>query len=186
MFHLEFQQNQHTSSIVVPQPSVVTEVKPCDINKKLQERCDREFKESKTNHPNKNIQNSNKENIEDSLSAKSINDEESNHPFIYECNRTLLVFLCMSEDYIMKCPMCHYETKYIVQHLNKSKNCNIPGELTIFKDQFGLYKENYRKEQHRKRQEKRVSLKKHAILRFSVVFQGFSSIKCVFGQKCLF
>ena len=40
MFHLEFQQNQHTSSITVPEANVVTEVKSCNNKKKMiSQRC---------------------------------------------------------------------------------------------------------------------------------------------------
>ena len=55
-----------------------------------------------------------------------------------------LVFLCMSDNFIMKCPMCLIDTKYIIQNINKSKSCKIPGSLNSFKDQFGQYKENHK------------------------------------------
>ena len=66
----------------------------------------------------------------------------------------------MSKDYTMQCPMCLNETKYIIQHLSKSKNCKIPGDLATFRDQFGLYKEKFKKEQHRKHQKALTARKK--------------------------
>jgi hypothetical protein len=136
MFHLEFQQNQHTSNNTVPEANMVSEVKPCNNNKEIQGKCEREFDELKADETIKNLQSSYNENIVDRLSAKNIDDEESNHPFIYESNQKLLVFLCMSEDYIMKCPMCLKDTKYIIQHISKSKSCKFLGDLTTFRDQF--------------------------------------------------
>ena len=64
----------------------------------------------------------------------------------------------MSDDYIMQCPMCLKETKYIIQHLSKNKNCQIPGNFDSFKSQFGVYKQKY--QQNRKRENKVVSRKK--------------------------
>ena len=59
----------------------------------------------------------------------------------------------MSNDYIMKCPMCLIETKQIIQHITKSKKCKITGNFNSFKEKFKLYKEQYRKEEQRKRKE---------------------------------
>ena len=56
MFHLEFQQNQNTSNNRVPEAKVVTEVKPCNNNKEVQGKCEREFNESKANKPIKKLQ----------------------------------------------------------------------------------------------------------------------------------
>ena len=88
------------------------------------------------------------------LSAQKIDNPMGHHPFIYESNQVLLVFLCMSEDFVMKCPMCLRDTKYIIQHISKSKGCKLPGTLNSFKDQFGKYKENHKKEGQRKHKEK--------------------------------
>ena len=79
------------------------------------------------------------------LSAQKIDNPMGHHPFIYESNQVLLVFLCMSEDFVMKCPMCLRDTKYIIQHISKSKDCKLPGTLNSFKDQFGKHKENHKK-----------------------------------------
>ena len=58
MFHLEFQQNQHTSNMTVPEGNVKTEVKPCNIKKEVQEKCEGQFNKSNADKPNNNLQNS--------------------------------------------------------------------------------------------------------------------------------
>ena len=116
MFHLEFPQNQQHSS------NGVNEVKPCRNNEKIQGKYEKEFNKSQADEPNKKLHHSHSENIVDRLSAKKIDDGESYHPFIYEYNKKLHVFLRMSDDYTMKCPICLKDTKYIIQHISKSKN----------------------------------------------------------------
>ena len=64
----------------------------------------------------------------------------------------------MSDDYIMQCPMCLKETKYIIQHLSKNKNCQIPGDLDSFKSQFRIYKQKYL--QNRKREINEACMRK--------------------------
>ena len=70
-------------------------------------------------------------------------DEDGNNyePFLYESCGVLLAFIRMSEDFIMKCPMCGKETVHILKHLNLSQNCFIPGCTKTFKNQFQLYKQ---------------------------------------------
>ena len=95
----------------------MTELKPCRNNKKIQGKFETELNKSQADEPNKNLQHSYSENIEDMLSPQKIDDGESYQPFIYECNQKLHVFLCVSEDYTMKYPMCLKDTKYIIQHI---------------------------------------------------------------------
>ena len=60
---------------------------------------------------------------EKELSQNCNIEEQANHqPFIYELDGTILVFLCKSEDYIMKCPICKMETKYMVHKIKLAKS----------------------------------------------------------------
>ena len=61
-------------------------------------------------------------------------------PFLFECNGLLFAFLCMSDDFIMKCPMCRTETKQLVQHLSKSQKCKLPGDAKTLMEEFQEYK----------------------------------------------
>ena len=79
---------------------------------------------------------------------KRMDIDKNNHhvrhpPFIYESNTMNLVFPCISDDYVMKCPMCHIETKYIIQHISRKKDCMIYGDIDSFKNQFQVYKKDY-------------------------------------------
>ena len=47
----------------------------------------------------------------------------------------------MSDDFIMKCPLCGKETKYIIQHLNKNKICKLPGDVKSFMNEFKYFKQ---------------------------------------------
>ena len=40
-----------------------------------------------------------------------------NEHFTYEADGHIYVFRKMSEDYVMKCPFCRTETKYIIRHI---------------------------------------------------------------------
>ena len=53
------------------------------------------------------------------------------------------MFPCISDDYVMKCPMCHIETKYIIQHISRKKDFMIFGNIDSFKNQFQVYKKDY-------------------------------------------
>ena len=80
---------------------------------------------------------------EKELSQKcNIEDQADHQPFIYELDGVILVFLCMSEDYIMKCPICKKETKYIVQHVAQNKTCQNYVKPDEFKEQFTIFKKN--------------------------------------------
>ena len=48
----------------------------------------------------------------------------------------------MTDDYIMKCPLCKIETKYIVRHIGHDKNCKRYFNQDDFKLKFRLYKLN--------------------------------------------
>ena len=48
----------------------------------------------------------------------------------------------MSSDYRMMCPNCYNETRYIVQHMSKSK-CQKNEYLNEFKEQFKAYKADH-------------------------------------------
>jgi hypothetical protein len=142
MFHLEFPQNQPSNA--VPEAKGASEEKM-----ETQGMCDKEIKTTQDNEPNKSLQTTKCKKNEDKFTAEKRDNSESNQPFIYKSNQKPLVFLCMSEDYIMKCPMCHIDTKLILRHI-KNKNCKITEDLTSFKEQFRLYKEKYRKGKKRK------------------------------------
>ena len=59
-------------------------------------------------------------------------------PFIYESNGNCLELPCLSENYVMKCPKCNMESRYIVQHLTKNLNCKL--NIESFEKPFQLYK----------------------------------------------
>ena len=63
-------------------------------------------------------------------------------PFVYEFCDNLLAFMRLSEDFIMKCPMCGKETIHIIKHLSLSQKCKLPspGSVKSFKIQFQVYK----------------------------------------------
>ena len=68
-------------------------------------------------------------------------DSNSHDPFMYESNGMILAFLRMSDDFIMKCPLCGMETKHIIRHLKLSKKCNLSGSMETFSKQFQSYKQ---------------------------------------------
>ena len=78
---------------------------------------------------------------EDSLESQ-IHGAEDYQAFIYELDGQLMVFRGMSEDYIMKCPKCKIETRYIVQHITKSPSCQKYVDPDQFKVQFTIYKKD--------------------------------------------
>ena len=141
MFHLESQQNPANP---VSKTNIHDEVRPSENKQAVEGNEDRYCNKV----PNYEYHAHGEPAEENHLDIKN-----ENQPFIYESNQKLLVFLCKSCDYIMKCPMCLIETKHIIQHISKSKNCKIPGPLNSFKEQFKLYKESFRKEEQRKRKE---------------------------------
>ena len=69
---------------------------------------------------NSNLDKTQDKNIEYKEPNKEIQSSEVHQPFLYEMKDTLVVFLCMTDDYIMKCPMCQRETKHIIRHISQS------------------------------------------------------------------
>ena len=151
MFHLEFQQNQQNSENSVPGTENVSKVRPSKHKEEVQGKYNTDCLTLSENESTNDLYNTCGEDTADELLVKKREDSISYDPFIYESNQKLLVFLCMSDDYIMKCPMCLIETKQIIQHITKSNKCKISGNLNSFKEQFRLYKEQYMKEEERKR-----------------------------------
>ena len=151
MFHLEFRQNQHHLDIEVHQARQLFN----EVNSQLNTEGTQESRinDCVQQQKSKEIQKEaappiNNEYIEENQPTKKANTHR--HPFVYESNGKLLVFLSMSDDYIMKCPMCLIETKYIIQHVSKKKDCKISGDLDSFKDKFRVYKQYYTQELKRK------------------------------------
>merc|ERR1712240_635203 len=72
--------------------------------------------------------------------TSDINDD--NEQFTYESDGYILAFQKMSDDFIMKCPLCKSETKYIVRHI---VHCSDHVNQAAFKAQFQIYKEEKRK-----------------------------------------
>ena len=66
---------------------------------------------------------------------KQIDKEDNYIPFVYTYNGKKLTFQRMSHDYKMRCPACGNETKYIIQHLNKSK-CKKNVHIDDFKNEL--------------------------------------------------
>ena len=82
---------------------------------------------------------------------ENIVDENSEHqPFVYEFGSALVVFRRMSENYAMRCPHCHFETRYIVQHLTKKVDCTKSIYIDEFKDQLKIFKSDHTKAVKRK------------------------------------
>ena len=57
----------------------------------------------------------------------------------------------MSDDFMMKCPLCKSETKYIVRHI---VHCSDHVNQAAFKAQFHIYKEDKRKKDQVNRKRK--------------------------------
>ena len=142
MFHLEFHQTQQNSENSVTGAQDDSNAGPSKHKHEVQEKYNKDCVRLSENEPTNNYYKKCVEDTADESLNKKIED-----PFIYESDQKVLVFMCMSDDYIMKCPMCLIETKQIIQHISKSKNCKITGHLNSFKEQFRLYKEQYRKEE---------------------------------------
>ena len=65
------------------------------------------------------------------------------NPFIYEFDKTLLVYQYNStHNDIMKCPRCKVETKYIIRHLSQNKECKIGINQEEFRKQLLKYKKS--------------------------------------------
>ena len=64
---------------------------------------------------------------------------------MYESGGVLVVFRRMSENYAMKCPHFHFETRYIIQHPTKKVDCKNSIDIDEFKDQWTIFKSNQTK-----------------------------------------
>ena len=62
-------------------------------------------------------------------------------PFRYKSNKVMLEFKCMSENYMMNCPRCKLDTRYIIQHVSKKASCQMSIDIDTFKKQFQSYKD---------------------------------------------
>jgi hypothetical protein len=99
MFHLEFHQNQQHSSNRVHQAKQVA--KSNDNTKKGHYQGGDKLPKCELEDIAHNIQD---KKTEDNKEAETT-DSPKYHPFIYESNEKLLVFLCKTDEYMMKCPM---------------------------------------------------------------------------------
>ena len=77
--------------------------------------------------------------------------------FKYESKFGILEYKCLSKNFIMKCPKCEMETKYIIQHLTKKSSCRMNIDLDTFKSQFQRFKSQF---QRFKDKDKEKNLKK--------------------------
>jgi hypothetical protein len=73
-------------------------------------------------------------------------------PLMYESSGKILTFLRMSDDYVMKCPLCKTETKYIVRHIGSNTYCKNQISKEEFISQFQLYKKEKANKDHANRQ----------------------------------
>ena len=113
-FHLDFHQPEHIQS------ETLQELKKPVIPVNA---------EASTTSPQTTIH-SNEEMAEQPLEPKD------DPPLIYESSGKILTFLRMSDDYVMKCPLCKTETKYIVRHIGSNPYCKNQIDKEEFKSQF--------------------------------------------------
>ena len=105
-------------------------------------------KEVKQNEPN--IKQNVNEETDSTVKLKSYNDETS---FMYESKFGIMEYKCMSENFIMKCPRCGMETRYIIQNLTKRASCQINIDLDTFKTQFQRFKDKDKENKLKKQRE---------------------------------
>ena len=86
------------------------------------------------------------------LSDKLKLAETGNLPFIYDFSGQVLAFLRKTDDFVMRCPTCQIETKYIIRHLGQREICKGKIDLNVFKDQFKTYKKDKEKKDNAIRQ----------------------------------
>ena len=79
-------------------------------------------------------------NIKENPPDKKTEESGEQQPFVYESDGVLVVFQRMSENYIMKCPYCNVETRYIVRHLIQKDDCTKSIDMHEFQDQFKTFK----------------------------------------------
>ena len=125
MFHLEFRQNQSKSN-----QSTISIQKQFSEMKKLIERGEQQNYQAKKNM----------EAPYEIMDACPTEEAINNEAFIYELNNDQLVFQCKTPNYIMKCPRCNVETRYIIRHLSQSTPCKVGIHQEEFKKQFHNYK----------------------------------------------
>ena len=150
MFHLDFRQNQQD-----PDTEISNTRKLFDEISHLEEKKTLETVEEQTvpvNSSNEKVEN------EPTSPSKQQLQQTDSLPFIYKSPENIFAFEKISDDYVMKCPFCQIETKYIVRHIGANPNCKTFIRQEDFKVQFKLYKEKKRKEDQVKR--KQISKKK--------------------------
>ena len=113
---------------------------PCNVNEIQQQRMSLE-----RNHCHEGEKTGNKsfdaQIMDTSATLDTQNSSTDNKQFVYEFDKTLLVFQCTStENYIMKCPRCKKETRYIIRHLSQKNSCKNGINHEEFKKQFFNYK----------------------------------------------
>ena len=140
MFHIEFRQPQPHSTKTVPE--VVDQVMLSEHIKGIQGKC--EELETDVDQALKLPKDSPLDIKQEARNILSIPE-----PFTYERDGKLQVFLCKSDNYKMKCPNCQIETRYIVKHLARYKNCQKFIIIEDFKKQFTMYKSIKYKDQMR-------------------------------------
>ena len=74
---------------------------------------------------------------------EKVNDKDASHTshdlaFVYDLSGYILAFLKMTDDYIMQCPKCQIETKYIIKHIGAKEKCKDKIDLQVFKHQFKM------------------------------------------------
>ena len=157
MFHLEFQNDEPESSITTQ--NKFSEMQKCKsntvgINNSMNESRSKSYPNQEEDQIIANeISDKDKSKQRDSVESKvqktldvrgqeeakiCAQNEENNSikPFTYEKNGIILVFQRISNDYIMKCPRCNIETKYIIQHMYRSTKCKIPDDNDGLKKEF--------------------------------------------------
>ena len=87
-------------------------------------------------------------------------DQEDYQAFIYELDGKLLVFQRLSENFIMKCPRCKAETRYMMKHITKNPTCQNIVSPNEFKLQFNIFKaEKLRQDNAERKRESRAKLR---------------------------
>ena len=117
IFHMELQQHQPNNTVPAARQAD-DQVKPSKNRNEVQEKYD--MQESAVDLA---LNISKETPIKTELEADDDTCNAIPEPFVYEKDGKLLVFPCKSDNYIMKCPNCQKETRYIVQHLARNSNC---------------------------------------------------------------
>ena len=89
-----------------------------------------------------------------------------NYPFVYDFDNISFVFQCTSVDnYIMKCPRCKVETKYIIRHLSQKTSCKDGINQDEFRKQFFKYKKGLKDPEIEKQKQREWKASRRARLR---------------------